>query len=78
MLQHTRFEAGACHASHMAFSDYQLEIMAPTGVPMVLSTLAVDPLVRVAEFRNTPGLFQLYSSTPVDGYRSRSVNKCDN
>ncbi len=34
---------------------------ARTGVPMVASTLAVDPLEQVAaEFGDTPGFFQLY------------------
>ncbi|WP_035841424.1 alpha-hydroxy-acid oxidizing protein [Kitasatospora azatica] len=38
---------------------------ARTGVPMVASTLSVDPLERVAgEFGDTPGFFQLY--TPTD------------
>jgi len=38
---------------------------AETGVPMVASTLMVDPLeVVAAEFGNTPGFFQLY--TPTD------------
>ena len=38
---------------------------AKTGVPMVASTLTVDPLEAVAaHFGNTPGLFQLY--TPTD------------
>jgi lactate 2-monooxygenase len=38
---------------------------AQTGVPMVASTLMVDPLEDVArEFGNTPGFFQLY--TPTD------------
>ncbi|MER7933279.1 MULTISPECIES: lactate 2-monooxygenase [unclassified Streptomyces] len=38
---------------------------ARTGVPMVASTLSVDPLEQVAaEFGDTPGLFQLY--TPTD------------
>ncbi|MFF4901617.1 lactate 2-monooxygenase [Streptomyces sp. NPDC001068] len=38
---------------------------ARTGVPMVASTLTVDPLERVAaEFGDTPGFFQLY--TPTD------------
>jgi lactate 2-monooxygenase len=38
---------------------------AKTGVPMVASTLTVDPLERVAsEFGDTPGFFQLY--TPTD------------
>ncbi|MFE0458409.1 alpha-hydroxy-acid oxidizing protein [Kitasatospora sp. NPDC058965] len=38
---------------------------ARTGVPMVASTLSVDPLERVAdEFGETPGFFQLY--TPTD------------
>ena len=36
-----------------------------TGVPMVASTLSVDPLESVAtEFKTTPGFFQLY--TPTD------------
>ena len=36
-----------------------------TGVPMVASTLTVDPLEAVAaEFKATPGFFQLY--TPTD------------
>lgn len=36
-----------------------------TGVPMVTSTLSVDPLEAVAdEFKTTPGFFQLY--TPTD------------
>ncbi|QMU69392.1 alpha-hydroxy-acid oxidizing protein [Streptacidiphilus sp. P02-A3a] len=36
-----------------------------TGVPMVASTLTVDPMEEVAkEFGDTPGLFQLY--TPTD------------
>jgi lactate 2-monooxygenase len=36
-----------------------------TGVPMVASTLSVDPLEAVAaEFKSTPGFFQLY--TPTD------------
>lgn len=38
---------------------------ARTGVPMVASTLTVDPMEEVAkEFGSTPGLFQLY--TPTD------------
>ncbi|GAA2151269.1 lactate 2-monooxygenase [Kitasatospora kazusensis] len=38
---------------------------ARTGVPMVASTLSVDPMEEVAkEFGTTPGLFQLY--TPAD------------
>lgn len=38
---------------------------ARTGVPMVASTLTVDPLEQVAaEFGDTPGFFQLY--TPTD------------
>lgn len=38
---------------------------ARTGVPMVASTLTVDPMEQVAaEFGDTPGLFQLY--TPTD------------
>ncbi|MFC4062189.1 alpha-hydroxy-acid oxidizing protein [Planomonospora corallina] len=38
---------------------------AATGVPMIASTLSVDPMEDVAaEFGGTPGLFQLY--TPTD------------
>src|SRR4029077_21116170 len=38
---------------------------ARTGIPMVASTLSVDPLEQVAaEFGETPGFFQLY--TPTD------------
>ncbi|MCZ4122776.1 lactate 2-monooxygenase [Streptomyces sp. H39-S7] len=38
---------------------------ARTGVPMIASTLSVDPLEQVAaEFADTPGFFQLY--TPTD------------
>ncbi|MGW1076672.1 alpha-hydroxy-acid oxidizing protein [Streptomyces sp. NPDC002537] len=38
---------------------------ARTGVPMIASTLSVDPMERVAaEFGDTPGFFQLY--TPTD------------
>lgn len=40
---------------------------ARTGVPMVASTLAVDPLEQVAaEFGETPGFFQLYTPTDRD------------
>ena len=40
---------------------------ARTGVPMVASTLTVDPLEEVAgEFGDTPGLFQLYTPTDRD------------
>ncbi|MFB6635437.1 alpha-hydroxy-acid oxidizing protein [Streptomyces sp. NPDC056362] len=40
---------------------------ARTGVPMVASTLTVDPLERVAaEFGDTPGFFQLYTPTDRD------------
>ncbi|MEV6486757.1 lactate 2-monooxygenase [Streptomyces sp. NPDC051576] len=40
---------------------------ARTGVPMVASTLTVDPLEDVAtEFGDTPGLFQLYTPTDRD------------
>lgn len=40
---------------------------ARTGVPMVASTLSVDPLEQVAaEFGDTPGLFQLYTPTDRD------------
>ena len=38
-----------------------------TGVPMVASTLSVDPLEAVAaEFKATPGFFQLYTPTDRD------------
>ena len=37
-----------------------------TGVPMIASTLSVDPLEAVAaEFKTTPGFFQLYTPTDV-------------
>ncbi|MFD8208951.1 alpha-hydroxy-acid oxidizing protein [Streptomyces sp. NPDC059695] len=40
---------------------------ARTGVPMVASTLTVDPLERVAaELGDTPGFFQLYTPTDRD------------
>ncbi len=40
---------------------------ARTGVPMVSSTLSVDPLEQVAaEFGDTPGFFQLYTPTDRD------------
>jgi lactate 2-monooxygenase len=40
---------------------------AQTGVPMVASTLMVDPLEQVgAEFGTTPGFFQLYTPTDRD------------
>ncbi|MBF6226022.1 lactate 2-monooxygenase [Nocardia abscessus] len=40
---------------------------ARTGVPMVASTLTVDPLEDVAaEFGETPGMFQLYTPTNRD------------
>ncbi|MFF2550875.1 lactate 2-monooxygenase [Nocardia sp. NPDC058058] len=40
---------------------------ARTGVPMVASTLTVDPLEEVAaEFGDTPGFFQLYTPTDRD------------
>jgi lactate 2-monooxygenase len=40
---------------------------AKTGVPMVASTLTVDPLEAVAaEFGQTPGFFQLYTPTDRD------------
>ncbi|MGY1980319.1 lactate 2-monooxygenase [Nocardia gipuzkoensis] len=40
---------------------------ARTGVPMVASTLTVDPLEDVAaEFGDTPGMFQLYTPTNRD------------
>ncbi|MET8774576.1 alpha-hydroxy-acid oxidizing protein [Nocardia sp. NPDC050713] len=40
---------------------------ARTGVPMVASTLSVDPLEQVAaELGDTPGLFQLYTPTDRD------------
>ncbi|MEU1290445.1 alpha-hydroxy-acid oxidizing protein [Kitasatospora sp. NPDC005856] len=45
---------------------------ARTGVPMVASTLTVDPLERVAaEFGDTPGFFQLY--TPTDRALAESL-----
>jgi len=38
-----------------------------TGVPMIASTLSVDPLEAVAaEFKTTPGFFQLYTPTDRD------------
>ena len=40
---------------------------AQTGVPMIASTLSVDPLEQVAaEFGDTPGFFQLYTPTDRD------------
>ena len=40
---------------------------ARTGVPMVMSTLTVDPMEDVAaQFGNTPGMFQLYTPTNKD------------
>ncbi|MEU8529706.1 alpha-hydroxy-acid oxidizing protein [Streptomyces sp. NPDC048629] len=40
---------------------------AGTGVPMVASTLSVDPMEQVAaEFGGTPGFFQLYTPTDRD------------
>ncbi|WP_236566764.1 lactate 2-monooxygenase [Nocardia sp. CY41] len=40
---------------------------ARTGVPMIASTLTVDPLEEVAaEFGDTPGMFQLYTPTHRD------------
>ncbi|WP_251092110.1 alpha-hydroxy-acid oxidizing protein [Streptomyces sp. Caat 7-52] len=43
-----------------------------TGVPMVASTLTVDPMERVAaEFGDTPGFFQLY--TPKDRALAESL-----
>ncbi|MFJ4191912.1 alpha-hydroxy-acid oxidizing protein [Kitasatospora sp. NPDC089509] len=45
---------------------------ARTGVPMVASTLTVDPLEQVAaEFGDTPGFFQLY--TPTDRVLAESL-----
>ncbi|MFF7889683.1 alpha-hydroxy-acid oxidizing protein [Streptomyces sp. NPDC020794] len=45
---------------------------ARTGVPMVASTLSVDPLEEVAaEFGETPGLFSLY--TPTDRELAESL-----
>jgi lactate 2-monooxygenase len=45
-----------------------------TGVPMVASTLSVDPLESVAaEFKATPGFFQLY--TPTDRELAASLVK---
>jgi lactate 2-monooxygenase len=43
-----------------------------TGIPMVASTLSVDPLEAVAaEFGETPGFFQLY--TPTDRALAESL-----
>lgn len=40
---------------------------ARTGVPMIASTLTVDPMEEVAaEFGDTPGFFQLYTPTDRD------------
>jgi lactate 2-monooxygenase len=37
---------------------------AKSGVPMIASTLTVDPMEQVAaEFGDTPGFFQLYTPT---------------
>ncbi|MEU3536512.1 alpha-hydroxy-acid oxidizing protein [Streptomyces murinus] len=45
---------------------------ARTGVPMIASTLTVDPLEEVAaEFGDTPGFFQLY--TPTDRELAESL-----
>src|SRR6516165_11375844 len=45
---------------------------ARTGVPMMASTLTVDPLEQVAkEFGTTPGFFQLY--TPTDRELAESL-----
>ena len=45
---------------------------ARTGVPMVASTLSVDPMEEVAkEFGSTPGFFQLY--TPTDRELAQSL-----
>ncbi|MEF9881058.1 alpha-hydroxy-acid oxidizing protein [Streptomyces sp. P9-A4] len=45
---------------------------ARTGVPMIASTLSVDPMEQVAaEFGGTPGLFQLY--TPTDRALAESL-----
>ena len=47
---------------------------ARTGVPMIASTLTVDPLEQVAkEFGATPGIFQLY--TPTDRELAESLVK---
>ncbi|NEB73977.1 lactate 2-monooxygenase [Streptomyces sp. SID14478] len=47
---------------------------ARTGVPMVASTLSVDPMEEVAaEFGETPGFFQLY--TPTDRALAESLVK---
>ncbi|MYW63211.1 lactate 2-monooxygenase [Streptomyces sp. SID8379] len=47
---------------------------ARTGVPMVASTLSVDPMEDVAaEFGDTPGFFQLY--TPTDRALAESLVK---
>ena len=43
-----------------------LDVAARSGVPMVASTLSVDPLEAVAgEFGATPGFFQLYTPRNV-------------
>ena len=43
------------------------EAAARTGVPMIVSTLSVDPLEDVAaQFGGTPGFFQLYTPTDRD------------
>ena len=43
------------------------EAAARTGVPMIVSTLCVDPLEDVAaQFGGTPGFFQLYTPTDRD------------
>ena len=45
---------------------------AKTGVPMIASTLTVDPMEQVAaEFGDTPGFFQLY--TPTDRALAESL-----
>lgn len=47
---------------------------ARTGVPMIASTLTVDPMEEVAaEFDDTPGFFQLY--TPTDRELAESLVK---
>ena len=42
-----------------------------TGVPMVASTLSVDPLETVAaEFKATPGFFHLFRPQPMSWRRA--------
>ncbi|MFF2166650.1 lactate 2-monooxygenase [Streptomyces sp. NPDC058175] len=49
-----------------------VQAAARTGVPMIASTLSVDPMERVAkDLGNTPGFFQLY--TPTDRELAESL-----